>query len=191
VHEGAETPIVGAVAAIAGFATTLGTNTADFSERLRRPAEVSHTRPVTGEKVPDIPEPDKHVQPDSPSPGQLEIMAQRMALKTYEDNLKDNLRKPIGGQSRLLTRLRTQESAKKANHGRAQQITSATGHYVIDVSRTCSRGKSRPSILLQIQAYNAPQHQQHSSTMLQMASEISHPTLLPMSIIGDEMRSPV
>jgi sterol 3beta-glucosyltransferase len=101
VHEGAETPIVGAVAAVAGFATTLGTNTADFSERLRRPAEVSHSHPVTGEKVPGTPETDRHVQPDSPSPGQLEIMAQRMALKTYEDNLNDNLKKPVRGQSRL------------------------------------------------------------------------------------------
>jgi sterol 3beta-glucosyltransferase len=141
VHEGAETPIVGAIAAVAGFATTIGTNTADFSERLQRPAEVSHTHPVVGEKVPGTPETDKHLQPDSPSPGQLEIMAQRMALKTYEDNLSDNLKKPVSGQSRLLTRIRTRDSAKKANRGRGQQIISATGHYVIDVSSTCLRGK--------------------------------------------------
>lgn len=139
--------------------------------------------------MPGTPETDQRPQPDTPSPGQLEIMAQRMALKTYENSLKDNLKKPIGGQSRLLTRLRTQESAKKANQGRAQQITSATGHYVVDVSRTCLKGKSTLLVLGSNRAYNALQHLLHFSTMSLMASGTSRRTPSLMSLIGGEMRS--
>jgi sterol 3beta-glucosyltransferase len=143
VHEGAETPLVGAVAAVAGFATTLGMNTTDFSDRLQRPTQTAHGGLVAAAKRSESSEvaSHQHPHPNAPSSGQLENMAQRMAKKTFEENLNDNLNKPAGRQSQTMARLRTQDSAKRAKRGRVCQITSATAHYVDDVSRTCLRGK--------------------------------------------------
>lgn len=79
--------------------------------------------------------------PDTPSSGQLENMAQRMAQKRFEDDLNDNLRKPPSNQSMLFAKLRTQNCAKNAKQGRARQITSATAQFTVDVSRTSLRGE--------------------------------------------------
>jgi len=143
VHEGAEGPLVGAVAAAAGFAATLGTNTADFSDRLRRPEKSASGSPIATAKSSESHESDVQRSPDTPSFGQLENMAQRMAKKRFEDDLNDNLRKPPTNQSVLFAKLRTQNCAKNAKQGRARQITSATAQYTVDVSRTSLRGKFR------------------------------------------------
>ncbi|KAH3904265.1 hypothetical protein HBH56_237920 [Parastagonospora nodorum] len=139
VHEGAEGPLVGAVAAVAGFAATLGTNTTDFSDRLRRPDKSESGRPTATAKSSESHESDVQPKPDTPSSGQLENMAQRMAKKRFEDDLNDNLRKPPGGQSMLFVKLRSQNCAKNSKQGRARQITSAAAQYTVDVSRTSLR----------------------------------------------------
>ncbi|KAH7393778.1 hypothetical protein DE146DRAFT_660003 [Phaeosphaeria sp. MPI-PUGE-AT-0046c] len=135
VHEGAEAPFVGAIAAAAGFASSIGINTADFSGRLKRlsPNDI----PTAAEKASEMRDIDQKLHPTTPNAGQLGILAQKMARKTVNDNLHDNLRTPQDLQSRMLVRLQTQDDAKRAEQGRARQIACAIAHYTTDISRTC------------------------------------------------------
>ncbi|KAL5117639.1 hypothetical protein ACEQ8H_004532 [Pleosporales sp. CAS-2024a] len=138
IHEGAEGPSVGAIAAVAGFAASLGINTADFSDRLKKPRQSADRRTgASAEKISESRDTDQQLQPGSLSLGELEMIAQRMAKKTMKKNLQENTRIPQQHPSQLLVRLRTQQDVKKAQRGRAHQIAYATGHYAMDVSGTC------------------------------------------------------
>jgi hypothetical protein len=187
VHEGAEAPIVGAVAAVAGFASSIGTNTADFSDRLKKPKPGEIL--AAAEKASDIRALDEKLHRTTPNAGQLEILAQRMARKTCDDNLAANLRTPQDLQSQMLVRLRTQDNAKRAQQGRAHQIACATGRYTTDVSRTCLKGGSLINVSCRKPSDIFLQHQWRSSTTLLMASAISHLTLLRTNHIEGETTS--
>ncbi|KAF2025017.1 UDP-Glycosyltransferase/glycogen phosphorylase [Setomelanomma holmii] len=133
VHEGAESPGIGAIAAISGLFAGIGTDTTTYSERLKR-------RPTAEDQVLDGKASLEAGTADEPPerkvrrPKHLENMAWRMAVKTYEGNLYDNLDKPHTNPK--IAKLHSRIAAKKAKHGRAYQLVSATGHYAGDLSRT-------------------------------------------------------
>jgi len=70
---------------------------------------------------------------------QMEKLATRMAHKTYEGNLQDDLTKTpaLRGPTKIHARI----AAKKDNKGRAHQVTSATIHYVGDFTKTGLRSE--------------------------------------------------
>jgi sterol 3beta-glucosyltransferase len=137
-HEGAEGPLVGAIAAFGGFISSLGTDTAEFSQRLkRRPRSTdveAMTRSVTNGSQAEI-DPKKEI-----TSKQFYHLAYRMAAKSYDDDLNHNFRKPRSNSR--LTAMREMVAAKKAKGGRAYQISSATAHYAGDLTATGARGES-------------------------------------------------
>lgn len=183
-HEGAEAPIVGAIAAVGGFASSIGTNTADFSDRLKKPNPGDPL--AAAEKASNIRDLDEKLHRTTPNAGQLEKLAQRMARKTCDDQLAANLRTPQDLQSEMLVRLRTQDDAKRAQQGRAQQIACATGRFTTDVSRTCLKGESSNNVLCRGSSDISPQHQWRFSTTSLMAFAIFHLTLLRTNRIEGE-----
>jgi len=66
-------------------------------------------------------------------------MAYRMAVKTYEKDLLDNLEKPRVNQT--LQHVQARIAAQKAKQARPLQITIATMHYAGDLTKTTLRGK--------------------------------------------------
>ena len=125
--------MIGAVAAISGFFTTIGTNTVDYSERLKRQPSSSGGRLRTIKEGLGGDGADGQAKNSAISSVQLEGMAWRMAVKTYEDNLYDNLSKPRN--NRRLNDIQARIAAKKTKHGGAHQVTSATFHYVGDLTK--------------------------------------------------------
>lgn len=137
IHEGAEFPIVGAIASAAFFFSTISTNTSDFTERLKQRPRSDDIELATSDK-------EARVDDDSTtmlSSAQLEKLAQRMAHKVYEKSEKDNWNKaPVLHGPARLQQLR---AARKAERGRARQIASATAHYVGDLAKTALKSTCR------------------------------------------------
>jgi sterol 3beta-glucosyltransferase len=130
------------MAAFGGLISSLGTNTADFSQRLKK-----RPRNTDAEAL------KRHVSKDDP--GEVDLkkgitskqfyhLAYRMAAKSYEEDLAHNLRKPRSRPT--FTVIREKVAAKKAKGGRGYQVTSATAHYVCDLAATGAKGK--PSKLI-------------------------------------------
>jgi sterol 3beta-glucosyltransferase len=138
IHEGAEFPLVGAVAAVAGFFSTVATNTSNYSERLkhRSTAEVQ-TR--TAEDVLRVDVENSRDEEKILNPVQLEKLAIRMAYKTYEGSLQDDLNKTpaLRGVGKYCTYI----ASKRAERGRAHEVSSATAHYAADLTRTAMTSK--------------------------------------------------
>jgi sterol 3beta-glucosyltransferase len=136
-HEGAEGPLVGAVAAFGGFVASLGTDTADFSLRLkRRPRNTDAealTRLVSNDDQGEI------SLKKGITSKQFHHLAYRMAAKSYEDDFAHNFRKPRSRPA--FAAMRERVAAKKAKGGRGFQVTSATAHYVCDLTATGAKGK--------------------------------------------------
>jgi hypothetical protein len=136
-HEGAEGPIVGAVAAFGGLMAGLGTDTTEFSHRLKK--KENHmdvealARTVTnGEE--EAFDPKRGI-----TSKQFNHMAYRMAKKSYEDDPMKNFTKPRTSPNLIAIRKKVAE--KKAGGGRGYQITSATAHFVCDLSVTGAKGE--------------------------------------------------
>lgn len=138
VHEGAESPLIGAVATISGVIATIGTNTSDFSARLKR-RPTPGVPPTTKDKSRPDPKAEGPDRIKTLNPGQLESMAYRMAAKTYEDELHDNFKKPA--TSPMMVTIQARIAEKKAKRARAHQIISATAHYGGDLTKTGLKGK--------------------------------------------------
>ncbi|KAF1915267.1 hypothetical protein BDU57DRAFT_518153 [Ampelomyces quisqualis] len=136
IHEGAEFPLVGAIAAVAGFFSTVATNTSNYSERLKNrttlTAQTILAEKVSESNVVDGPDKEKKL-----SPAQLEKLAVRMANKTYEGNLQDDLTKTpyLRGVGKYCAHI----AAKRAERGRTHEVTSATAHYAMDLTRTAMK----------------------------------------------------
>ena len=137
-HEGAEGPFVGAMAAFGGFMASLGTDTTEFSQRLKKRPQNTDVEAVT--RVISEDEPGEISMKKGITSKQFQHLAYRMAAKSYEEEPLHNFRKP---QSRPgLTTIRDKVAAKKAKGGRGYQITSATGHYACDLATTGAKGES-------------------------------------------------
>ncbi|CBY00654.1 similar to glycosyltransferase family 28 N-terminal domain protein [Plenodomus lingam JN3] len=134
VHEGAESPLIGAVAAMSGTFASIATATSDYSERLKRPNKPADSTSQLPRKRQDEEAIDQLTGIPRPNPTQLETMAWRMALKTYEANVHDNFEKPP--ENSKLAKMRARIAEKKARRGRAHQIVCATAHYGKDLTKT-------------------------------------------------------
>lgn len=139
-HEGAEGPLVGAIAAFGGLMSSIGTDTSEFSQRLKKR---SHTedietlaRTVTNGAEEQL-DPKKGI-----TSKQFQHLAYRMAKKSYEDDPVNNFTKPQNRPGLVAVRRKVAE--KKAKGGRGYQIASATAHYVCDLTVTGAKGKSWP-----------------------------------------------
>ncbi|KAF2824116.1 UDP-Glycosyltransferase/glycogen phosphorylase [Ophiobolus disseminans] len=136
IHEGAEFPIIGALAAVAGFFSTIVTNTSDYSERLKRRPADEH-RPGTTKDILETNESNGLATGQGLSSAQMEKLAMRMAHKTYEGTFHDNINKEprLRGPVRIQARI----AAKEAEQGRARQVTMATVRYAGDLTKTSLR----------------------------------------------------
>ncbi|KAF2854031.1 glycosyltransferase family 1 protein [Plenodomus tracheiphilus IPT5] len=137
VHEGAETPSIGAIAAVAGTFASIGTATSDYTERLKKPvgpttsaAQATRNREADAEAEAK----ENQIGPRGPSTMQLESIAWRMAMKTYEANIHDNFEKPPVNPK--LARIQARIAEKKAKRARAHRIISATARYGRDLTKT-------------------------------------------------------
>ncbi|KAF2626779.1 glycosyltransferase family 1 protein [Macroventuria anomochaeta] len=131
-HEGAEGPFVGAVAAFGGLMASIGTDTTDYSHRLKkRPhnADIETLSRVVSNGEPEEIDPEKGL-----TSKHFHHLAYRMAVKSYEEDPRRNFSKPRSHPG--LTAIRNKVAAKKAKGGRGYQITSATAHYVCDLAVT-------------------------------------------------------
>ncbi|KAF9694720.1 hypothetical protein EKO04_007312 [Ascochyta lentis] len=134
-HEGAEGPFVGALAAFGGLMSSLGTDTTEFSQRLEkkpRNLDVESLARIVSNDEPGEIDPKKGI-----TSKQFHHLAYRMAVKSYEEDPSQNFRMP---QSRPgITAIRAKVATKKAKGGRGYQITSATAHYVCDITATFAK----------------------------------------------------
>jgi hypothetical protein len=131
-HQGAEGPLVGAIAAFGGFMASIGTDTADFSQRLKKRPQSSDVEALKRVRTRD--ESDEISVEKGITSRQFHHLAYRMAAKSYEDEMTQNFEKP---QSRPgLCAIRERVAAKRAKGGRGYQIACATANYVGDLALT-------------------------------------------------------
>ncbi|KAI8941132.1 hypothetical protein NX059_002370 [Plenodomus lindquistii] len=132
VHEGAEGPAIGAMAAVGGTFASVGTATSDYTERLRRPIvpTVETAQRALNEREAETKE---EIGKKVPSSTQLEAIAWRMAMKTYAAEIRDNFDKPSVNPK--LARIQAKCAETKTKTGRAHQIVSATAHYGVDLTK--------------------------------------------------------
>jgi len=137
-HEGAETPGIGATAAISGFFTSIATNTSDYSRRLKKRPTTEY-QPETTKETPRMESIDGKPKERAKDSVQLERLAWRMARRTYEGRIHDDLTKDpvVHGPARLLAH----NSQRKTEYGRAHQLASATFHYTGDLMETTMKGE--------------------------------------------------
>ncbi|KAF1362686.1 UDP-Glycosyltransferase/glycogen phosphorylase [Lizonia empirigonia] len=131
-HEGAEAPLVGAVAAFGGLMASFGTDTNEFSQRLKKRPQNAEVEAMT--RVASVEEPGEVDIKKGISSRQFHHLAHRMAAKSYEEDPTHNFKRPKNRPG--LTAMRDKVAMKKANGGRMYQITSATAHYACDLAAT-------------------------------------------------------
>ncbi|KAH9873124.1 hypothetical protein J1614_005521 [Plenodomus biglobosus] len=169
VHEGAESPTIGAIAAVSGTFASVATATSDFSERLkRRGIPVQSTAQLQRNREGEEAE-DEQTGHKRPSSTQLETMAWRMAMKTYEANVHDNFEKPPVNPR--LAKLQAGIAEKKAKRARAHQIVSATAHYGKDLTNTGLQGEFH--LVTRIWRRNANYHCSTRRIFLQCCERLS------------------
>lgn len=140
-HEGAEGPMVGAIAAFGGLMTSLGTDTSEFSQRLKKR---THSEDVETLARTVTNGPDEELNPKKGiTSRQFRNLAYRMAKKSYEEDPDKNFTKPQANPG--LVAIRNKVAEKKAKGGRGYQITSATTHYACDLAVTGAKGQYRMS----------------------------------------------
>ncbi|KAJ4985852.1 glycosyltransferase family 28 domain-containing protein [Stagonosporopsis vannaccii] len=131
-HEGAEGPMFGIAAAIGGLMSSIGIDTSEFSQRLKKQPHTEDietlARVVTNGAEEQL-DPKKGI-----TSKQFHHLAYRMAKKSYEEDPAKNFTKPQARPG--LVALRRKVAEKKAKSGRGYQITSATAHYVCDLTIT-------------------------------------------------------
>ena len=136
-HEGAEGPLVGAVAAFGGLMASIGTDTTELLHRLRK--RPRHVDVETLQRSVSNDEPDDIDLTKGITSRQFHHLAYRMAVKSYEDDPNQNFSKPRNRPG--ITAIRTRVAAKKVKGGRGYQITSATTHYACDLATTAAKGE--------------------------------------------------
>ncbi|KAJ3469694.1 hypothetical protein MRS44_003759 [Fusarium solani] len=136
VDEGAEHPIIGAVAAVSGFFTAVGIAASDYSGRLNgrsgRPTPVDEISPtvciITHEGIL------KEFLDSNPLTSvEMETIAHKLAtksLRTTEPDIAKVQRAPTAHEKRKAA-WRAQEQGR---HGHAYYITRATGRFAADVA---------------------------------------------------------
>lgn len=139
VYEGAESPVIGTVAAISGLVSSVGINTSDFLHRLKK-------RPQPRVPQESTVKTDMHnnnaggkSHGEGMSTERMNLLAWKMATKSYDDDLIRNFDQPAENQR--LTKVRNKAMAKKAKNGRAHQVASATAHYAGDLTITGLKGR--------------------------------------------------
>ena len=130
-HEGAEGPFVGVVAAFGGLMASLGTDTGEFSQRLKKRPRETDADAEALRRVPTVDEPDVEKGITSKH---FHHLAYRMAEKSCDDDYTHNFEKPQNRPG--ISALREKIAARRARGGRGYQITSATAHYVGDLAAT-------------------------------------------------------
>jgi sterol 3beta-glucosyltransferase len=138
-HEGAEAPTVGAVAAFGGFVASLGTDTAEFSQRLKKRPHNTDAQAL--KRLVSDDDPGEVSLKKGITSKQYNHLAYRMAAKSYEEDWSHNFRKPRSRPA--FAAMREKVAAKKSKGGRGYQIASATAHYVCDLAATGAKGKPR------------------------------------------------
>ncbi|KAG9500430.1 hypothetical protein J7337_008908 [Fusarium musae] len=151
VDEGAEYPLVGAVAAVSGFASAIGTATSDYAERLRNSPGRGKTRRSsiddTQEEVLTDPAEAKTGEarlrkgPRGANQKDMEILARKMATKTLNGAepvfLTPKLRRPVTGLHQKHKKAwRAHEGGR---NGRVFYVTRVTGKYIGDLAAASAR----------------------------------------------------
>lgn len=136
VHEGAESPIIGAVAALSNYIATLGADTSEFKARVKKQDKGSDTDATPRPKLPR--KHHRHAEEERElkklSSVQLENFAWRMALRTYEDDFRNNFESPH--KNPKLLQVHERINGKQKDRSRPHQIASATAHYASDLTKT-------------------------------------------------------
>ncbi|CRK36045.1 hypothetical protein BN1708_006903 [Verticillium longisporum] len=155
IDEGAEHPIIGVVAATAGFFTALGVATSDYTRRLKaRPNVLSGKVTASLNTAPAPPPPaigDAEKTNDDPAPpstgdaatsdnigtvsqAQMEAFAHRMATKTLrkDDSVTATDPRALTSHEKRKASWAAREEGK---YGRAFYVTRATGRYVANLTK--------------------------------------------------------
>ncbi|KAI8931389.1 hypothetical protein NX059_011721 [Plenodomus lindquistii] len=129
-HEGAEEPIVGAVAAFGGLMSSIGTDTTEFSQRLKKK---THSDDIEAAARTVANNAEEELDLDSGiTSKQFNHLAYRMASKSYEEDETRNFTRPQVRPG--LETIRRKVAKAKVKGGRGYQITSATSHYAFDLA---------------------------------------------------------
>lgn len=140
VHEGAEAPLTGAVAAASSFFTNLAINTSEFSHRLKQP-NLQGIDPTGATNTQKKEGRDEEHKDQTKIRIWLAHFASMMATKSLKDHWQVDIEKALDAQE--IAKVYAPLAAQEAEHGRAYQITSATLHYAGDVTMTHLKGTSR------------------------------------------------
>ncbi|KAF4991311.1 hypothetical protein FDECE_14081 [Fusarium decemcellulare] len=144
VDEGAEHPVIGAVAAASGFVTAVATATADYSQRLKNRPQSEKARRLSAKGDGPFRPSDEHeaqagmlrcvVGPEALTPAQMEEIALRMATKSlYTADPTMSLSRPISSiHSKHKKAWRTREQGR---YGRAFYVTRVTGKYACELTK--------------------------------------------------------
>jgi hypothetical protein len=128
---------VGIVAAFGGLLASLGTDTSEFSHRLKKKSAQEDVETLT--RVETTGDPGEVSLSKGITSKQFHRLAYRMAAKSLEDDPSQNFSKPRSRPG--IAAIRDKVARKKAKGGRAYQITSATAHYVNDLTVTGLKGE--------------------------------------------------
>jgi sterol 3beta-glucosyltransferase len=150
VDEGAESPAIGAIAAVSGFAAAIGTATSDYTERLRNSPHSRATRRRSSIGLPIVPTAenstvDGHSRsqkgPRDVSQADMEALAQKMASKTLygaEPAFSTaRLCRPITEARR--GRKNSWKARESGRNGHVFYITRVTGKYACDLAAATAR----------------------------------------------------
>lgn len=118
--------------------SSIGTDTSEFSRRLEKR---SHTEDVETLARTVTNGAEEQFDPDKGATSkQFQHLAYRMAKKSYEEDPAKNFTKLQARPG--LVAIRRKVAEKKAKGGRGYQITSATAHYVGDLTVTGAKGNT-------------------------------------------------
>lgn len=150
VDEGAESPAIGAIAAVSGFATAVGTATSDYTQRLRNTPRSGNARrrstlrhdEVSAKEAGAKEDPLRYKKrPGEVTPADMEALARKMASKTLYGA------EPAFSAARLCrpvteAHLGHKESWKaheRGRNGRAFYVTRVTSRYACDLATATAR----------------------------------------------------
>ncbi|GKU13175.1 unnamed protein product [Fusarium langsethiae] len=150
VDEGAESPAIGAIAAVSGFAAAIGTATSDYTERLRNSPHPGTARrrssiglrkfPTTEDGTMD-PRLRSQKGPRDVTQADMEALAQKMASKTLYGA------EPAFSAARLCRpvseahqdRKNSWRARERGSNGRVFYVTRVTGKYACDLAAATAR----------------------------------------------------
>ncbi|EEU35308.1 uncharacterized protein NECHADRAFT_99796 [Fusarium vanettenii 77-13-4] len=147
VDEGAEHPVIGAIAAASGFVSAVGTATADYSKRLKAPTPVRPRRrsSVGGKNFPLPGDEETHigvlgdvVGPDSLTPTDMRVVAQKMAEKSLCTAYPSAaIVRPAASIHQK--HKKAWKSHEQGRYGRGYYVTRVTGRYACDLAKAAAK----------------------------------------------------